>query len=367
MRKIILLALGVLILVFAILWARAIANKEKALQPTIEKLEKVVFVDTVQNSTVPIVVPANGTILAKDRLALFSEVEGIFVTSSRDFKPGQAYKQGELLLQINSAEYAASVKSARSNLNNMITAMMPDLRLDYPEAFKNWQNYLNTFNAAKTIAPLPEPTSEQEQYFITGRNITTSYFEIKRMEERLAKYTIKAPFSGILTEALVNKGALVRPGQKLGEYINQAVFEMEVAVSKQFIDFIETGKKVTLQSLDNSMEYQGVISRINAKVDPNTQTVKVFVAVEGKNLREGMFLQAKLEAREEQNAYMLQRKLLVNETQVYVVKNNKLDLQEVVISYITDREVVVKGIPNGTLILKEVLPGAFVGQPVIIK
>ncbi|MCR9181455.1 MAG: HlyD family efflux transporter periplasmic adaptor subunit [Flavobacteriaceae bacterium] len=367
MRKIILIVLGGLILLIAFLWARSIANVEKKQNPAVEKLEKVVFVDTVTNTTIPIVVPATGTLSAKDRLELFSEVEGLFSASSRDFRPGQEYNQGELLLQINSSEYAASVRSARSNLHNLITAIMPDLRLDYPDSFSKWQNYLSNFDINKTVSPLPEPSSEQERYFITGRNITSTFYEIKRMEERLGKFNIRAPFTGILTEALVNKGSLVRPGQKLGEYINPSVYEMEVAVSKNFVDFLETGRKVKLHTLDKTREFEGVISRINARIDPNTQTVNAFVEVKGENLREGMFLEANLDAREEQNAYKIQRKLLINESQIYIVEENKLNLLDIDLIYITEREVVVKGIPDGTIILREVLPGAFAGQPVIIN
>lgn len=153
----------------------------------------------------------------------------------------------------------------------------------------------------------------------------------------------------------------------MGEFINPAVYEMEVAVSNNFIDFLETGRKVTLQTLDKTAQYEGTISRINARIDPNTQTVKAFVEVKGENLREGMFLEANLDAREEQNAYKIQRKLLVNESQIYIVEDNKLNLLDINLIYITEREVVVKGIPEGTIILREVLPGAFAGQPVIIN
>lgn len=367
MRRIILIALGVLILVAAFFWARSIANVEKKIEEAPEKTLKTVFVDTVQNTKIPIIVPATGTLMAKDRLEIYAEVEGLFLNSARDFKPGQQYNRGELLLQINSSEYEASVQSARSNLYNLITAMMPDLRLDYPESFQKWQNYLSNFDITKTTPPLPEARNEQEKYFITGRNITTTYFDIKNREERLTKFNIRAPFTGILTEALVTKGSLIRPGQKLGEFINPEVFEMEVAVPKNFIDFLETGKTVQLSSIDKTKEYQGTISRINARIDQNTQTVKVFVTVKGENIREGMFLEALLEAREESNAYQIARKLIVNESQIYSVNNEKLHLLDVELVYSTDKEVVVKGIPDNTVILREVLPGAFEGQPVIIN
>ncbi|GGD86328.1 efflux RND transporter periplasmic adaptor subunit [Planktosalinus lacus] len=367
MRRIILIVLGVLILLVAFFWARSIADVEKKVEEAPEKILKTVFVDTVTNKNIPIIVPATGTLMAKERLAIFAEVEGLFLKSAHDFKPGQQYNRGELLLQINSSEFEASVQSARSNLYNLITAMMPDLRLDYPDSFQKWQEYLSDFDIRKTTPALPEASSEQEKYFITGRNITTTYFDIKNREERLGKFNIRAPFTGILTEALVTKGSLIRPGQKLGEFINPEIFEMEVSVPKNFVDFLETGKTVKLSTIDKTKEFQGTISRINARIDQNTQTVNVFVTVKGENLREGMFLEAQLDAREESNAYSIARKLIVNESQIYIVKDDKIQLLDVELVYSTDREVVVKGIPDNTIILREVLPGAFEGQPVKIN
>lgn len=366
MRRIILIVIGVSLLIIAFIWSRSIANVEKKQNQTVEKIEKVVFVDTVYNKKIPIVIPATGNLFAKDRLDIFAEVEGLFLNSARDFRPGQHFNRGELLLQINSSEYAASVQSARSNLYNLITSIMPDLRLDYPDSFTKWQTYLSSFETNKTTPPLPEPSSEQERYFITGRNITTTYFEIKNMEERLSKFNIRAPFNGILTEALVTKGSLIRPGQKLGEFINPEVYEMEVSVTNNFVDFLETGKKVLLTNLEKTKEYEGTISRINARIDQSTQTVKVFVEVKGEQLREGMFLEANLDAREEENAFSFPRKLLVNESQIYIVEEGKLNLLDVEFVYSTEREVVVKGIPDGTIMLSAVLPGAFAGQPVTI-
>lgn len=366
MRNILLIVLGAIILLAAFFWAQSIANVEKRVEEAPEKLLKTVFVDTVYNKKIPIIIPATGNLFAKDRLEIFAEVEGLFLNSARDFRPGQQFNRGELLLQINSSEYAASVQSARSNLYNLITSIMPDLRLDYPDSFAKWQNYLSSFDTNKTTPSLPEPSSDQERYFITGRNITTTYFEIKNMEERLSKFNIRAPFTGILTEALVTKGSLIRPGQKLGEFINPSVYEMEVSVTNNFVDFLETGKKVLLTNLEKTREYEGTISRINARIDQSTQTVKVFVEVKGEQLREGMFLEAHLEAREEENAYILARKLLVNESQIYIVEEGKLNLLDVEFIYATEREVVVKGIPDGTIMLSAVLPGAFAGQPVTI-
>ena len=58
----------------------------------------------------------------------------------------------------------------------------------------------------------------KENYFISGRGIVSSFYNVKNLEQRLSKYNISAPFNGILVEALVTEGTLIRNGQKLGEF-----------------------------------------------------------------------------------------------------------------------------------------------------
>jgi len=44
----------------------------------------------------------------------------------------------------------------------------------------------------------------------------------------------------------VTKGTLIRQGQKLGEYIDTSVFELELAIGKTFSDLLKLGEKVAL-------------------------------------------------------------------------------------------------------------------------
>lgn len=365
-RKIILAILGVLLIVLSIYGAMAIVRSKNTPRPTPAKVVKTVFVDTVRNSTVPIVVPANGTLVAKQRLELYSEVQGVFLRGNKLFKPGQAYRAGEAIIRIDAAEYYASVQSAKSNLYNLITSIMPDLRLDYPEITSKWQEYLNSFDLDKTTPELPEMTSEKEKYFISGRGILTSYYNVKNLEQRLAKYGIKAPFNGVVTEALVTEGTLVRAGQKLGEFIDTGVYELEVAISKTFSDLLKVGETVALKNLDGSQSFEGTVSRINARVDQASQTINAFIEVRDPSLKEGMYLEASLNAREEAEAIEIDRGLLLENDRIFVVRDSILDLLDVNPVYFTDRTVVLKDVPEGLAIVSKPVVGAYAGMLVKI-
>ncbi|MBO6879062.1 HlyD family efflux transporter periplasmic adaptor subunit [Winogradskyella sp.] len=362
LRKVILAILGLALIVAAIFIGRYISNSKKKQRPVAEKVVKTVFTDTVENTTVQIVIPANGNLVAKRRVELFSEVQGVFRSSGKLFKPGQEYRQGETLIRIDASEYYASVQSAKSNLYNSIAAIMPDLRLDFPEVFQKWQTYLNEFDLEKTTPKLPEMTSDKENYFITGRGIVSNYYNVKNLEQRLGKYTIRAPFSGILTEALVTEGSLIRNGQKLGEYIDPDIYEMEVALSKTYASLLKVGEEVVLNNLDNTETYKGEVTRVNGRIDATTQTITAFIEVKDKSLKEGMYLEANLNAKQEENAYEINRNLVLDGEQIFVVRDSILDVIDVNPVYFSDTKAVVKNIPDGTIMLSKPVPGVYAGM-----
>lgn len=362
MRNIILSVIGVLLIIGSFFFAKRLIDSKKKTRPIPPKVVKTVFTDTVQNTSVAIIIPANGSLTAKRRVELFSEVQGVFKSGGKLFKPGQKYRKGETLIRINAAEYYANVQSSKSNLYNSIAAIMPDLRLDFPEIFQKWQNYLSGFDLNKTTPKLPEMTSDKENYFITGRGIVTNYYNVKTLEQRLAKYNIKASFSGILTEALVTEGSLVRNGQKLGEFIDPSVYEMEVALSKTYASLLKVGEKVKLNNLENTETYSGIVSRVNGSIDATTQTITAYIEVKDPSLKEGMYLEANLNAKKETNAIEVDRSLVLDSDQIFIVRDSVLDLIEVKPVYFSDKKAVLKNIPNGTIILSKPVPGAYAGM-----
>jgi multidrug efflux pump subunit AcrA (membrane-fusion protein) len=241
---------------------------------------------------------------------------------------------------------------------------MADLRLDFPDVYSKWEAYIKSFDLNNTTPKLPVMSSEKENYFVTGRGIVSNYYSVKNLEQRLSKYTIKAPFKGILTEALVTEGTLIRNNQKLGEYIDPSIYEMEVSLGKNYASLLKIGKNVQLNNLENTEKYTGKISRINGSVNTATQTITVFIEIINSSLKEGMYLEAKLNAKNEPNAIEINRSLLLDENKIFIVRDNVLDVIEVTPTYFSETKVVLKNIPDKTIILSNPFPGAFVGMSV---
>lgn len=366
-RRIIVVA-GLFALILSFIAASKLAQKKEEPKPQ-TTANPVRQVDTLHArlTTVPTTLEVQGELAAFDKIDLFSEVTGTLKATSRPFKVGAYFPKGAVMIQVEQEEARLSLLSQKANLLNAVTQLMPDLKVDYPESFSQWQAYLDSFDLTGAIRPFPEPLNDQEKYFIASRNLYSQYYTIKSTEERLDKYTLYAPFSGVLTAASINPGAVVRAGQKLGELMSTGSYELVVTVPLRDLKYIATGSPVTLYSDDISGQWQGRVSRISDQVEAGTQTVKVFISANGKGLRENMYLRGEIKASKIENAFVLPRQLLTDQSSVYTVQDSFLRLKAVDVVKMTDNDAIVRGLSNGTALLATPQPDAFDGMKVAPK
>jgi len=310
----------------------------------------VVATQEIKNSDIQITVPVMGKISAQEKVTLYAEVSGILLQSENDFLAGYDYKQGDVMLQINSEESELNLKAQRSNLMTAVAALLPELKFDYPESYIRWETYLKAFDVNGDTKPLPKPLNERESYFVANKGIAKTYYDIKASETRLAKYTIQAPFNGSVTESYIKPGNLVRSGQTLGVFLNPDVYDLETTVGINEIEHINVGDPVKLTSGNSESTWMGKVSRISGGLDVNSQMVKVFISVSGPELREGMHLKGDILTTSSLEGVILPRKLLESNDTVLEVQNGIINRLSVHVVSTQGEEAVVTGLSDGTQI-----------------
>ncbi|TXF90523.1 HlyD family efflux transporter periplasmic adaptor subunit [Neolewinella aurantiaca] len=333
----------------------------------IPKRIKTVEATTVNNSLVTTDLTVQGRLEAYNKIELFSEVGGA-VTTSKPFKKGTYFGKGDVMLRVDDTEARLNIQAQKATLLNGIAAIMPDLKIDYPESFPAWEEYLKNFDIDSPIKAMPEPANQREKLFIAGRNLQSQYYTIKSQEERLSKYTLYAPFSGVLTTASINNGAVIRTGQVLGELMATGYYEMLATVPLSQLNFLKPGGEVKLYSEDIEGEWTGKVKRISDQIDPQTQTVGVYVGVTGKDLREGMYLRGEAAAKALSDVVEIERDLLIDDSSVYAIQNDTLlVLLPVTVRKFNRETVIVSGLPDGTQLLTSDVAGAYDGMRVKLK
>ena len=365
-RKLISILSGFAVLIITYLLSTLIMSKD---EETYNKNTNIVHsVRTIKTSNVSnaISVKVNGTMSAKYKVDLFSQVQGIVINSKKDFKVGQQYKKNEVLININSQEFLATVKQSRSQLQNMIASVLPDIKLDFPESYANWELYFKNFSVNLNTKKMPEPKSDKEKFYLIGRGLQSLYYSVKNLEERLKKFTLIAPFEGTLIESYTTEGSLVSPGQKIGTFINMNLFELEVAVPSKYGNKLKEGKQVSFKSDDNT-DHTGKIIRINNSIDDDSQSIRLFIEFESSKLKDGMYSEVSIPLGNIDESFSLSRSLLINDSYVYYIKSDMtIGIQNVEPIFYDDETVIVKGLKNEMLILKNYIPGVYDGMKVKI-
>ena len=116
--------------------------------------------------------------------------------------------------------------------------------------------------------------------------------------------------------------------------------------------------------MEKTKTYDGTVSRVNGSIDATTQTITVFIQVESPDLKEGMYLEAELNAEKVENAIEIDRNLLLDSQEIYVVRDSLLDVIPVKPAHFSSEKVVLREVPDGTIILRKPVPGAYAGMHV---
>ena len=363
LRKIILAILGIVIVVVSVMLSGVIIDSKPVYGSRSKNSIKEVYTQEVVNQTIKTTVPANGVLVAYQRVTLTSRVQGVLQQIDPLFKAGQTYQQGTLIYQIDDADYRASVRAARANFLSLLTSILPDLQLDFSSEFDQWSSFLSQFSVEQPVPEFPQ-MSDKLKLFISGKGVLSSYYNLQNMEQNLAYYRFRAPFTGVLIDAQMTEGSLIRPGQQMGVFIKTGLYELAVQLPKTYVDFISEGSKVVLHSLDGNQQYSGTINRINAAVDAQTQSVQVFILVENDSLREGVYLNAQLDGIAIDQAFSVKRGLLNENQQLFIVEDEILKLKQVEVLYYTETHAIVRGIEDGVKLLAIPVLGAYEGMEV---
>lgn len=356
---------GVLLLALAFWLKNTLADSpEKETPKSISRL-KALRVDTVKNGPVFLNIKVDGPVQAQQKIDLFAEVNGVLSLGANKFDAGRIYRKGEILLDLENSEARSSYRALKSQYTNVLGQVIPDIKIDYASNFDIWYSHLQKISAGKWTAP-PKTQDEKLRLFLSARGVYSAYQNAESARIRLGKYQIKAPFDGTLTEALVEPGQLVRVGQKLGEFMGDGKFEMLTSLSSGEAPLVNIGDTVHLTSSESGQEYSGVVYRKNAKLDPSTQRLNIYVLLENANLVDGQYLRGTIAGPSLENSVALSRKLLHKRASIYTIQDSIIAENELEILHQSPEQVIVRGLKDGALIPQKPIAGAYVGMPVKI-
>lgn len=338
-------------------------SKKPILEPIMYvNAQKISYKDVESN------INAYGRIMSNSMVTLVAEVGGRLESGNVSLKNATAFNKGDIIYKIDQSEASLSLKAQKSDFLSLLSSIIPDLKIDYPESAKEWEDFVDNFNIDNKIPELPEIKNSKEKLFLSSRNVYNAYYQIKSAEKRLERYQYLAPFNGVITTVNAEVGSILNPGNAIATIIATENLEAELLIKKEDVAYLNVGDTLHLTSNDGINHLKAKISRIGSHMDPNSRTINVYVSFSNtnnnKNFIDGAFVEAIIPAKNILQSMKIPRQSLVGSKTVFVVKDGKLALKEINVMRVETDFVVFNGLDEGEIVVIESLANATENMPV---
>lgn len=361
-RKLIIIISGIAIVAFSFFSMQWLGGLKAAPErKPAEQIQRYVKAESVKYSDIFTSVEAMGRVTSQTEVSLIAEVRGKIITEKIDFKLGESFKKGDLLVKIDDSIELYNMKSKKSSFLNNVASVLPDLKTSLPESYNKWNSFLQIVDIDKELPELPKMESAQERIFMASRNVLTNYYSIKSAEANFESYRIYAPFDGTITEVNLEKGAIANSGTKLGKIINTVNLELEVPVDLEDSKWLKEGQKVDVYNDGKTSKFVGKIVRKAQDVNPNTQSINVYVSLNSsKNnpIYKGEYFTAVFAGVKLSGVMEIPRSAVFNQNVVFTVENGLLTQRVINVKKINKDKLYFTGLTEGTNVVAEPLINA---------
>ena len=328
---------------------------------------KVVETEIVSLHSVASKVTAYGRVVSSQPIELIAEVTGTIEKGDIPFKASQKFSKGDLILKIDDRQIRLDINSAKSDLLTALATVLPEIKIDFPDQYPIWQNYFNSCEFDKELAPLPEAFNEKIKLYLSRFNVYKLYYQIQNLVIRLEKHYFYAPFDGSIVSIAINAGSTARTGSILSNIISLEQLEVSVPVETRNVKWIDKNRPVILTSSELAGEWTGHISRIGSNIDKLTQTIEVVISLDApqsSSLFNGVFLKADIPGKKVENSFAIPPKAVYEDSYIYLIVNGKLEQRNITVARReTDQAIISDGLKNGDTVVVEIMQGVSTGMP----
>ena len=343
-KKTIIISVVILVVSALITSIIFITEPEAQREGTSRQTAMLVEVVEVDKGTYSPTVVATGSVQPAKDINLSTQVGGEVVKISENFIPGSFVKKGEVLLQINPADYRNTLQLRKSDLQLAKADLSVEMgRQDV--ARKDYELIGDDLSEENQSLVLREPQLESARATVAAAEAS-----VQQALLDLQRTTIRAPFDAHIISRNANVGSQLAPGAELGRLVGMEEYWViaNVPVSKvNWLSFAEKEKnsgsdvKIIIDTtVPNGQYREGKLFRLVGALDDQTRLARVIVSVDDPLVRNtpvdtlpplmiGTFVEVRIQAREIQDVVRLDRDHLRQGETVWVMKDNQLDIREV--------------------------------------
>lgn len=362
-------------------------NLMAALKPKAVKAEEApkglaIFTEPVARTDLQLTVKSQGEVRPRREISLASQISGRVDRVSPAFIDGGFVRKGEVLVQIEDADYQLSKIRAQSQVASAEQALIR-VQAEAEIARADWE---------ELGEGTPSPLALREPQLAEARAaLDAAKAQLSDTELALERTVIRAPFDGRIRSKAVDLGQYVSPGQSLGVMFGTDAAEIylpltdaelgRLGLSLAFEESKENpGPLVVLSTsvAGKKREWEGRITRTAAAVDSQTRLITAIATVEDPfgagadgdaPLAPGLFVEAVIEGATLENVLKAPRSALRGNDQIFVAipDDSTLMIKTVDVIFTDPTGVYMSGgIDVGDLAITSPVQAAFTGMNITI-
>lgn len=349
--------LAVIIVLLGLIYYPIISKEKQEDQKTPTESVNFVGIQKVTNTIHKNKITSYGQVLPNSQMDVTMKVQGFIERDMKSWKPGMSFRKNEILFKVERVDALYSIIARRSAFSNLITNILPDIKLDYASEFEKWEKFLFSLDPLKELPPLPKTATNKEKLFIASRNVPTEYYNIKASENQLDNYFYLAPFDGTIISSFVEPGSMVTPGMRLATIAKTTNFEVKAPISMEQLEPFRNAKNVRFTDPKGEVIGSGKLVRTSEVINQQTQSIDAYFTLnpeKSQTIFQGMFLNLVLDTEIMENSMILPENSVVN-AQVQVLKDSLIQTRTVSVLSRKVDSVYVTGLTDGEFILLEPL------------
>jgi len=173
-------------------------------------------------------------------------------------REGERFSKGQVLIAFDCSVQRAQLDEARAALGAADKTVVVNRRL-----FE-----------LQTIGKLETEVSEAEA--------DKARAKVHAMAATAGKCAVGAPFDGRVVEQKVRSQQYVQPGQALLDILDDSVLELDFVIPSKWLVWLKPGHSFQVAIDETGKAYPVKLTRVGARIDPVSQTVKVTGAIGGR-------------------------------------------------------------------------------------
>lgn len=333
-----------------------IDSKEAA---TNDKIQTVEVVKPVSNKfTVEILI--TGTALPNQKVILFAMESGFVKGIRKDI--GDRVRKGEVIAILDNPELHRQKQKLKAQLQARQSA---------------YERLRDIHEKTPALTPIQYVEDAEAEYL-------TAKAELDAINDRISFLHVKAPFSGIITQRLIDPGALVQSG--LTETTPQGIVELQetnpirlmIPLPASDAATVKEGMEVIITFPELAGEsFIAKVSRTSKSLDPSSKTMRVEIDIDNSEsmILTGMYAKVLMQIESRENVLSLpltSQIMYQDEPFILIVKDNKVeriplrkglsgkDYFEVLNTDITEKSLVIvqgKGLVKPGQLVEPILKG----------